>query len=179
MPDFLGHKIIDVTFESIINQTVQRSLNYKTIVSAHNAQYWKFFITLRLSAHVTPENAVASFAQVSGMGYDTFEFPVPQAPYRGSQTAFAGSGAKDATTVSVSGGEHIPVGRFVTFGSHKKLYAVTAASGGSISVFPRLQMRVSGAINIDPVMQAMYEGISTLVFSGGVGVPTIQMAEVL
>ena len=90
MPKFLDHTIMDVTFESIVNQTVQRSLNFKTVVSAHNAQYWKFFITLQLSNHVTPENAVATFAQVSALEYDTFDFPIPQGRWMETQTTFSG-----------------------------------------------------------------------------------------
>ena len=121
MPEFLGRKIANATFESITNQTGVRTINLRHVSSGSPAQYWRFVITLEPSRHDIPEASIGVFANVASYGRGEFEFPVPQPRIDDQMASRSARGSALSTTLSLSDAT-IKAGRFVSFSGHNKVY---------------------------------------------------------
>ena len=174
---FLDRTVVDFTAENVTNQTVQESLNLKTVVSGTTAQYFRFNLTLEPTYHDDVSGALAVFADQCSKQFSTFDFTIPQ-EHIGSQTAGTVNGSVNSNTLSGTFSD-VKVGRFVTFSGHDKLYIITAASASSISVYPKLIKAVSGATNLTPTAKVMYEDLARLSFTGGRSTPIVRVREVV
>jgi hypothetical protein len=89
-------------------------------------------------------NRILPFTKLVELGSDSFAFPVPQpddpAVEKGALTvATSALSAVDSTTVSAD----LPVGRFVRFDGHDKVYLVVSGNGTTSEVYPRLRSGVA------------------------------------
>ena len=181
MAEFLGRYVVDYTPENVMNQTVQESLNLKTIVSGTTAQHFRFNLTLQESIHDYPSEAIRVFAEMAGQEFTTFDFPVPQEPVGNQNVTSHGAATVNTENLTVNQNHNIKVGRFISFSGHNKLYIVRRTTLNNITVYPRFVSSVNNmeTLNLTPTMKAIYEEPARLSFSGGRAVPIVRVREAI
>ena len=182
MSDFLGRQIQNVQFGEVINQVARRTLDFTRVRSGNFAHYFTCSFTVLPMWHSHPDHAneiQEFFIELAALELEPFDFEVPQGKLKtGEMGGSAATAAAGATTIRVSSSK-IPKGRFISFGSHRKIYGVRKAEGSSIEVYPPLRQQVSGAINITPKMSAALSAIPTIIYAGGQASPTVALEEEL
>ena len=180
MNEFLGHKILNVTFGELINQTVQRSINLKRVVSANFTQLFTMSLSIVPLWHSNPEHGneiQAFFAQLVALELEPFNQEIPQGTFEGDAGTVSGTtaGKKELRALR----SEVPVGQFISFSSHRKVYIVSAKTENTITVYPPLRENVSGAINVNPSMRVALEDVPTVSYASGRASPVVTLSEVI
>lgn len=154
--------VTPISITSNESYLMNESLNLKRKVIYKDAQRWELLITLKDAGKSKLFSDLMGHWMRTGL-HTSFDIPVPQ--HLGTEIGFVKNdiyGNIGAPTVSDEGevgdssinishflARSYPAGRFITFGNHHKLYAVTEsfdtlAENGSaeMRVFPSLRQRV-------------------------------------
>ena len=123
---------------------ISETIGLKRLGYSNGAQRWEIEATIAASSS-SAEYLVKS-AVCGNLDPCFVRVPQPPETFSFSESAIiTTSGAnKGATNVPVSSA--LPVGMFIKFWNHSKVYLVKSYSGGSIGVFPQLLENVSGEI---------------------------------
>ena len=178
MADFLGSRIIDVTIDQVTNQVPQTSLSLKQVVSKTFTQYWTLTATLEPYTIFTLEDGLELSARFRAYELNPFDFPFPQPKLNGRIIGSASStnaGQKQVTVSAIT----LPVGRFISFSSHRKVYQITNISGNQMTIYPELRENISGTVNTSPTMKVGFLSIPSFQFRDSLGTFTLRMRELL
>lgn len=130
---------------------VSDSLSLKHRVAKRSAQRWEVSSNLEPLSY----NANELFALFVRKGYsETVQITIPQnfgaaAARTSVSTVPTATGSASATSVAVVDNTGIiPVGTFIRFANHSKVYMLTSTltGAGVMSIFPELRVAVSGTV---------------------------------
>lgn len=154
---------------SIVSYSPENSgdtLSLRRIRNRNPSQRWE------ISAEVVPSNIAHELLAMMVMagGSDTVFVRMPQLPTKRTlnanttvtTTTLANAGSENFN-VSVTGSQLIPIGEFIRFANHSKVYIVTNHVGSTLSISPPLREQVPIGTTI------AHSGMVTMnaVFSGG------------
>lgn len=136
---------------------VSDAINLRRTTGSRMAQRWE------ISTNLEPSNDSANYLIHSvANGYNTvFSVEMPQVYRMGvinavTGTALSSAAASAANIIQISGiSDHLPLGEFIKFGNHDKVYVVLARSGSNYTIFPRLITNV-------PINTQIYFGNSVI-----------------
>jgi hypothetical protein len=168
---FQGARIAaPVSFETDEILFVNNTLSLKQERVSFTGQRW------RVSFGVESQPNAAILVHMLTRLTSTFEFNVPQPdnPFLSESLTAAVTASSAAGSTSFSTGATVPVGRFIRFNNHNKVYMVTGQSGSVVSVYPALESAVSSSVNfnygINTTMRVFYDEsqVRGITFENGV-----------
>ena len=151
---------------AIINEVNGRpitTLNLSPFYLTNRAQRWVLNLPLEPTL-VGPALGMITAAMFEANYEKLITLPMPQvvdmtvgqlaSRYR------TGTASARASSVDVRNADAIPIGRFISFSNHAKVYIVTGRGAGSIGIFPTLRTAIVAPIDMNVVPNLVSRQVS-------------------
>ena len=160
---------VPLAIESETRAFRDETLSLRIVTNSSNAQRWNMNFGLAADGGTNQTAALFSVHKATHNISQQFSVTMPQHHYVDALTDSDGNpitvtvngavnlSTTDVTMIPTTGGT-TPVGRFISFAGHSKIYLVTASTETTTSIFPPLRSNLADAstVNQSPVVNVFY-----------------------